>query len=197
MSGTSDNFKKKNSTHTGEDKPPKENRMKPDGRDEVPPMKSKYPPDSRLLKYAKHSAETFSVPISTKLTPSMNEAFLQVCQALNLTPAEVLRYLIEEELKVWEPVRSQKENEIASTKETIVHQEQPNRSPKDSNQHTKNPLKANGKTLCPICITWQNNLAMHLKKVHKTTKKEVFSDPKYKEVMEKLKSDSTAWDGLP
>jgi hypothetical protein len=136
----------------------------------------------------------------------MNNDFMRLCQTLNLTSAEVIRYLIEEELKVWKPIWDEKETEkqemsgqIAAIQETNVTYEKTKGNQKVTNHQPEKKLTQNkplyaqwrvdGKMPCPICETWQKNLVVHLKK-HKTTKQKVFSDPKYAEIATQMAKDA-------
>jgi hypothetical protein len=68
--------------------------------------------------YAKPKAETFSVQVNTKITPSMNEEFNQICKALNRTPAEWIRHLIQEEINMWRAAQNEQHDNPPVTTST-------------------------------------------------------------------------------
>jgi hypothetical protein len=111
--------------------------------------------------YAKPQAETFSVQVNTKITPSLNQAFNRVCKALNRTPAELIRLLIEEEVRAWEVAQHDDALPLhkSDTKDTPTSSKQtPKRSPSNvrfTYAPWKHPVKSSeGDLYCKFCDDW-------------------------------------------
>lgn len=136
-----------------------------------------------LDKYSKLGREKRTERIQVKLTPTEYNLYMKYLKERGLKASEATRFLILEEIGLGMPddVRA----EIAVNKESATIETTPEsakgvqkevkKAPGDKPQYAQ--WRVDGLMPCPLCRTWQKNIAAHLKAAHKTTKQKVFADP--------------------
>lgn len=163
---------------------------------------------SYLRKYARPSIQNKTRQYNVKLPDDIADQFEALCRQFNLTHAEAIRYLIIEEVERFKreedtkgypeiPDGSQKIVDdtgqyIAVTREVAPKQPNPkksrSRSSSGGGRFDTIQWQISGKTACPICRTWQSaaNFSRHAKTQHDMTAKEIFVNPEYVAIADRM-----------
>ncbi|MBA4544616.1 hypothetical protein H1164_17450 [Thermoactinomyces daqus] len=152
----------------------------------------------KLDKYARASKEKRTERVQTKLTPTEYRLFMKYLRDRGLSQAEGVRFLILEEIGLGIPDHLFGDfGETAASAERVIIEpestlkESTSGVQKDSKKESNgkpqySQWRVDGKMPCPICQTWQKNIAAHLKGAHKTTKQAVFSEGKYQKIASEM-----------